>query len=54
MLYQNSANQVISAHGVDALIPITGLSINWVYQGYNPNSGDASIDYSGNACCMAR
>lgn len=43
---QTTANQVITAHTVGQLIPINGLEIQWVYQGYNVNAGDSPIDYS--------
>lgn len=43
---QTTANQVITAHTIGQLIPITQDTINWVYQGYNVNAGDFPIDYS--------
>ena len=43
---QTTSNQVITAHSVGQLIPITGLEISYTYQGYNVNAGDYPLDYS--------
>lgn len=44
--YQTTANQVIQAHQVGVLIPITNTTIQWTYTGYNPNNGDVPLDYT--------
>jgi len=36
----------VDAHSVGQLIPIGSDTINFTYQGYNPNAGDTPIDYS--------
>lgn len=38
--------QIVDAHAVSQLIPISGLEVNWTYRGYNTNNGDYPIDYS--------
>lgn len=38
--------QVIDAHVVADLIPISSNTINWTYRGYNVNAGDYPLDYS--------
>jgi len=38
--------QVIDAHSVSQLVPITGLETEWTYRGYDVNGGDYPIDYS--------
>ena len=44
--YQVTANQVMQAHIVGELIPITASTIDWIYVGFNPNSGDSLLDYT--------
>lgn len=44
--YQISANQVMLAHQVASLIPISSSSIDWTYTGINVSGGDTVIDYS--------
>jgi len=38
--------QVIEAHSVGQLVPITGTEFQWTYTGYNPSGGDIPLDYS--------
>ena len=41
-----NGNQVIDGHAVASLIPISGTSVDWTYQGYNTSAGDFPIDVS--------
>lgn len=41
-----NGTQVIDGHTVATLIPITGESVDWTYQGYNTSAGDFPIDVS--------
>ena len=43
---QLAGTQVIDAHSVSQLVPITGLETEWTYRGYDVNGGDYPIDYS--------
>lgn len=41
-----NGTQVLDGHTVASLIPITGTSVEWTYQGYNTSAGDFPIDVS--------
>jgi len=41
-----NGTQVLDGHTVASLIPITGTSLDWTYQGYNTSAGDFPIDVS--------
>lgn len=43
---QIAGTQVVDAHLVSQLIPISSDEINWTYTGYNVSSGDYPVDYS--------
>jgi len=44
--YQISANQVILAHQVASLLPISGSTLDWTYTGLSVSNGDTVIDYT--------
>lgn len=44
--YQISANQVLLAHQVANLIPITNTTIQYTYTKYDPSIGDSPIDFT--------
>ena len=41
-----NGTQVLDGHTVASLIPITGTTLDWTYQGYNTSAGDFPIDVS--------
>lgn len=41
-----NGTQVLDAHTVATLIPISGTTVQWTYQGYNTSAGDFPIDVS--------
>jgi hypothetical protein len=43
---QIAGTQVIDAHAVGELIPISSSDFQWTYTGYNVNAGDFPLDYS--------
>lgn len=46
VIRQIAGTQVVDAHSVSQLIPISSDEINWTYTGYNVSSGDYPVDYS--------
>jgi len=43
---QIAGTQVVDAHTVGQLVPITSSEFQWTYSGYNPSNGDSPVDYS--------
>jgi len=44
--YKTTSNEVTQAHQVGNLIALNEESIEWIYTGFDPNSGDTVLDYS--------